>query len=95
MYVSWYQYQLRDQEVKANRLSAHDVQRLQEEVSRQQAEERKAREEKTRKKTPESACLRHMEEVRWEGMGPHFSDVRVKGEVKCSFKSRTFRTILL
>lgn len=56
------EFQERDKEVKANRLSSSEIQRLQEEAARKRAEERKDREEKTKKKFEESR-MKHLEEV--------------------------------
>ena len=49
-------------EVKANRLSSSELQQLQEEAAKRVAEERKAREEKTKKKS-EVLRLRATDEV--------------------------------
>lgn len=56
------EFQERDKEVKANRLSSSEIQRLQEEAARKWAEERKDREEKTKRKSEEGR-MKHMEEV--------------------------------
>lgn len=56
------EFQERDKEVKANRLSSSEIQRLQEEAARKWAEERKDREEKTKRKSEESR-MKYMEEV--------------------------------
>ena len=56
------EFQERDQEVKANRLSSAELERLQEETATRREEEKREREAKTRRKG-EDIRLRKMEEV--------------------------------